>query len=323
MVPHQAVQEYETVGDCVAARAVQTPIQDRVRLPFPENVPRTRDLPSALHQRLHRQIHSRAPLIRPRLIHYWCFNLCDVSAFQPSVGGVFGVRIQICADGVSGFTIYLATPDGGKKEPDKKKETPKTPEASREMIDVPRGLRGRKLNDLFTHYTGIAGQVPDKVPGDFPTQQLPKLWELKKQKYGETPVVSLARQQLVGGYDQKNAQKMNWQQYRDSGQASIDSLRKSLDWNAVGKHFGLGGVDLKLLREFEAQINGSALLSYALTELMPGVDGPLNRDMLDFLLRVGGREYVERLPAVNDAKTSMGSYQFTEYALYDTGDEKR
>jgi hypothetical protein len=51
---------------------------------------------------------------------------------------------------------------------------------------------------------------------------------------------------------------------------------------------------------------------------MPGKwEGVLNREMLDFLLRNGGREFVEYIPAVYDGKTSFGPYQFTEFALYD------
>src|SRR3989344_3994271 len=105
MVPHQAVQEYETPGDRLAARAVQATLQDRVRLPLAQDVPRPRDFTSAINQRLHRQLYSRAPFLRSCLNHYWCFDLCDVSACVTSYGGVFGVRIQKCADGVSGFTI--------------------------------------------------------------------------------------------------------------------------------------------------------------------------------------------------------------------------
>ncbi len=221
---------------------------------------------------------------------------------------------------VGGTALLLSN---GNDNKDEQKELPKTVEHGVEMVNVPSSLRGRKLNDLFTHYTGIAGLVPDKVPADFPTQQLPKLWAEKERRHGETPAVAEARKEFIATYDQKKAEKMGWRGFREHAQLSIDSLRGTLDWQGFGKTFGLTSVDLRLVHELESEINGTSLIAYCLTELMPGTDGRLNRDMLDFLLHAGGHEYVERIPAVNDEKLSFGPYQFTEFALFDTGHERR
>ncbi len=221
------------------------------------------------------------------------------------------------ATAATGGALYL------KERSDRKKKGESEAPEKIEMIDVPVSLRGRMLNDLFTHYTGITGRVPEKVRADFPTVQLPHLWEEKKKRKGETPVVEQTKRALVSSYDQARAEKIGWREFRARGQSSVDTLRHSLDWRAIARHYKLSETDLRFVREFEGQIDGSALMSYALTELMPGTDGVLNREMFDFLLRIGGREYVERIPAVNDDKTSIGPYQFTEYALYDVGAEKR
>ena len=44
---------------------------------------------------------------------------------------------------------------------------------------------------------------------------------------------------------------------------------------------------------------------------------------MDFLLQYAGVEYIEDIPAMYDAKTSFGPYQFTEFALFDCGNQKR
>jgi hypothetical protein len=57
---------------------------------------------------------------------------------------------------------------------------------------------------------------------------------------------------------------------------------------------------------------------------MPGVwDGKFNSQVYDFILRSGGRAYIESIPAVYDHMISYGPYQFTSYALYDDGMNRR
>ncbi|OGG79606.1 hypothetical protein A3A39_02145 [Candidatus Kaiserbacteria bacterium RIFCSPLOWO2_01_FULL_54_13] len=241
--------------------------------------------------------------------------------------GIIGKSTLVAAGAAAGILALRRDESGEKPKTDQRGRGTLTPEDKKlervQMIDVPASLRGRVLNDLFTHYTGIAGLVPDKIRADFPTAQLPHLWEEKKKRYGETAVVEETRRTLIESYDQKRAEKIGWREFRDRGQSSVDVSRRSLDWNGVSNHFNLSDLDLKLLREFERQIDGTALLAYVLTELMPGTDGALNREMLDFLLRVGGREYLESIPSIGDDKTSVGPYQFTEYAVFDTGSERR
>jgi hypothetical protein len=60
-----------------------------------------------------------------------------------------------------------------------------------------------------------------------------------------------------------------------------------------------------------------------MAELLPSNNGELNRDYLDFLLRHGGRRYLESLPALHDDITSFGPVQFTQYAVYDVPGERR
>lgn len=187
-------------------------------------------------------------------------------------------------------------------------------------VEVPKLLIGRKINDLFTLYTGVRGSMPEKINANFPTVQLPKLWEVKSKRFKETEAVRETKENLIKTYSQNKSEKMGWKDYRVRAQTSINSIRDALDWSAVGKEFGIKEDGLPLLRALEGQIAGSHLLAYCLTELMPSTDGAFNREILEFLLRQGGRDYVERIPAIHDPKVSFGPYQFTEYALKDFGD---
>ena len=80
---------------------------------------------------------------------------------------------------------------------------------------------------------------------------------------------------------------------------------------------------MRVLKKVCSAVNAQDLLAYSLTELMPSADGKLNVNVLEFLLKNAGREYIESIPAIYDAKTSFGPYQFTEFALFDHKGQKR
>ncbi|MBQ5945256.1 hypothetical protein IJL65_02410 [bacterium] len=55
-----------------------------------------------------------------------------------------------------------------------------------------------------------------------------------------------------------------------------------------------------------------------MTELCENKEnGEFNKQIFDLLLQNSGVNYLSKVPAIYDNKTSYGLYQFTEYALHD------
>ena len=79
-----------------------------------------------------------------------------------------------------------------------------------------------------------------------------------------------------------------------------------------------------LFNAIRKDINWESIVAYAMTELCENKkDWETNKQLFDLLLRNAGTNYLSKVPAVYDCKTSYWLYQFTEYALYDRNWEKR
>lgn len=188
-------------------------------------------------------------------------------------------------------------------------------------------LEGKKLSNLYCLYLGQSeGIFPKNVSVNW-RSQLKVLWDMKLKKAKSRPVVKTASEMVVSQYPLQPTQ-LTFRQYKKIADEQANLLQRSIDWESIGrlKMVNQGQVNerkLELLKKISSKIGGRELLAYALTELMPGDDGEFNKNFLHFLLRNGGREYVEGIPAVYDEKTSFGPFQFTEYALYDANGEKR
>jgi hypothetical protein len=178
-------------------------------------------------------------------------------------------------------------------------------------------LKGRKLGGLFADYTGITGEVPEKIKVDF-NGHLLRLWQKKEKAAPDNKVVKETGTQLVKEYVKGPRTLITAEQYVALINSEVEAAQAALDWEQVGKLKNLSEDQLALVKKISLSIEGTDILAYSLTELMPGRDGTLNLLVLDFLLQNAGSEYIERLPALYDTKTSFGPFQFTEYALYDT-----
>lgn len=183
-------------------------------------------------------------------------------------------------------------------------------------------LAGRNLNDLYTEYTGIKGTVPETVNIDFESR-LDYLWLRKKRRSGHNPVVVETGNQLVKEYKSKIPTLLDISSYIKEINGSIDVVKQTLDWKTYAEIKNFAPKQTALVQKLVSGFSGKDLAAYALTELMPSKDGQLNRDVLAFLLRTAGKEYIEAIPALYDPKTSFGPYQFTEYALYNAAGVKR
>ena len=71
-------------------------------------------------------------------------------------------------------------------------------------------------------------------------------------------------------------------------------------------------------------INWESIVAYAMTELCENKEnGEFNKQLFDILLKNSWVNYLSNIPAIYDGKTSYWLYQFTEFALYNHGWEKR
>jgi hypothetical protein len=185
-----------------------------------------------------------------------------------------------------------------------------------------RSLAGKKLGDLFAVYTGISGEVPEEVYINF-SRNLDAMWARKRKVARENLSVKLVGSELAREYRNKNAYNMTIGDYERHLNAVVVAMRKDINWEKVAVIEGLDRREVNLVRKIVGSLNGRDLVAYSLTELMPGSDGDLNVAVFDFLLRNGGRRYVESIPAMFDRKVSFGPYQFTEYAWYENKGERR
>lgn len=182
-------------------------------------------------------------------------------------------------------------------------------------------LEGYSLNGLYSHYTGISGKVPKQVDVDF-NKQLKGLWE-RKIKTSNNSVVKETFEKRVKKYFSGKPTTMTLDNYVGEADISIKEINNNIDWNKVGKLKGLSKSRLDLVKAISSSLNGRDLISYALTEIMPGKShGKLNKGVFDFLLRNAGREYIELMPALYDKMTSFGPYQFTSYAVFDANGKR-
>lgn len=183
-------------------------------------------------------------------------------------------------------------------------------------------LAGRNLTSLFSDYTGIHGYAPSQVQVDY-CHNLRLLWDRKIDRSGRNPVVKKTGAEVVAKYCGTTPGRLSLKQYRSEvGQVVSDSLTR-IDWPMVGRIEGLSPRKLTLVRNIAGSLTGDDFLAYAATELMPSDDGNLNLLVFDFLTKSAGRGYVESIPAVFDPYTSFGPYQFTQFAWFHVGKERR
>lgn len=182
-------------------------------------------------------------------------------------------------------------------------------------------IEGKKIDGMFSLYTGISGTAPKNINVDF-RAQLEKMWSAKLKLTDDNTTKEVYNTQ-VNSYKEKNAKwtRMTFTTYLTSIGNSIKAVKNNINWQIAADKKDLNQSETKLLRDISSLINERDLIAYGMTELMPGNNGDINIGVTDFLLRNAGREYIELIPALGDALPSYGLYQFTPYALFD--DEKK
>jgi hypothetical protein len=188
-------------------------------------------------------------------------------------------------------------------------------------------LAGRNLGDLYALYTGISGRVPQKVSGIDFSVQLEKMFARKvswmRRHKKSNPVVQQYHDERFPVYASNKPTLMTLDTYLDIVGRSMDDVKQNIDCNKIGELYKLSKEKTDLVCAMGMSLTKNDVVAYGLTELMPAADGELNKAVLDHMLRNGGQEYVDNIPAQSDAKTSFGLYQFTEFALYNANGEVR
>jgi hypothetical protein len=179
----------------------------------------------------------------------------------------------------------------------------------------------RRLGDLYAKYLGVpSGQIIEKTITTSFVENLDAMWQVKIQR-SRSSVVKKTGGELVDEYS-LGAASYSFANYSSQLDDVITDVRKSINWDKVSTLAHLTKKETNLVRQITESFDGKDMVSYAMTELFPSNDGELNVEVMDFLLRNAGKEYIESIPAMYDRKTSFGPYQFTEYALYSNAETK-
>lgn len=198
------------------------------------------------------------------------------------------------------------------------------PAASSGVVSYATGrLAGSTAGDLYAAYLGYPGtKIPATLSIDW-NAQLDSLWDRKLRRRGVTPVARQAGAALVAEYATQDPGRISLESYQEIAGNQAKAICAELDWDEVGRTYRLSEREAALLQRVSCNMGGRVILAYTMAELLPSTNGELNRDYLDFLLRHGGRRYLESLPALHDDITSFGPVQFTQYAVYDVPGERR
>lgn len=183
-------------------------------------------------------------------------------------------------------------------------------------------LAGKTFRDLYIWYTGVEGKVPPEVTIDFP-KQLGLMWRRKFVRSNKNAVVVQTGKKIIHNYIDHEPHVLTAKEYQEQIQKVLTETFNNMDWEKLGSIKHLSHDKLELVKNICHSVNAKHLMAYCLTELMPSTDGLFNVEVLNFLLKSAGKEYIESIPAMFDKKVSFGPYQFTEFALYDSNGEKR
>jgi hypothetical protein len=172
---------------------------------------------------------------------------------------------------------------------------------------------------LYGHQAAYVGSnsISDGYDADFKSI-LEKRWDIKLSEYGSNSDIDNLLKNQVDLYTENNSTKMNITDYMKTIDDSLDLIMNNLDWESLGNMKRLNSDELETLKNVYDSIDSKAIMSFYLTELMPGFDGEnsselytQNIDVFDYLLQNAGREFVELLPAEYDKFCSYGPGQHT------------
>ena len=174
-------------------------------------------------------------------------------------------------------------------------------------------LAGRTLGDLYAAYIG-ARLIPPKVTVD-PGRQLDSLWLVKLSCHkNAAPVVSKLHRELLTSYRKKRS-ALTLGEFIELADRQVKSVQGDLDWRKFSSIYRLTPAEEVLVARLAARLSGRDFVAYGMTEVMPSANGVLNLQVLEFLVRNFGPEFVFGIPAIHDRYASFGLFQFTSFAV--------
>ncbi|MFB6182055.1 MAG: hypothetical protein ABEJ24_04115 [Candidatus Magasanikbacteria bacterium] len=186
-----------------------------------------------------------------------------------------------------------------------------------EVAEVSCGvLDGEDLYGLYADWVGFNGTCIEKVEVNF-ADRLQDMWNKKKGN----PVAEKTGKKLVREYRQQwFVQTTSIGGYIELVDDVVDET--AVNWEKLASEYSLNPSEKRLVMKIGENVHGVDMVAYSMTELLPeapesGKDWKFNMHVFDWILKNGGLEYLRRMPAIYDSKTSFGPYQFTEYALHD------
>lgn len=212
---------------------------------------------------------------------------------------------------------------------------PKTSETNKEFLTVRQGLCAILERHEQSGVGGVVAKYFGLAPGAYPPERwqpdfskaLASLWEEKAKRFPK-------KEKLIGDQGKKQAtdyrdqymrgahRPMSITQMVDTCARVAQGNMQSIVWDGLCTKNQISSQQDRLYKLCE-RIGGKELTAYSMTELMPSDHGALNVDLYDLLLREAGAHFVIRIPALYDEYLSFGPFQFTQFALFSTEDEKR
>ncbi len=194
-------------------------------------------------------------------------------------------------------------------------------------IQTPANLKWRKINDLYSYYLwykGRSSEIWNTIEFN-PKDIISLLYKKKFKKVADWfDVAQDYYKKVVSKIDFTKSESSNIEEFRIKIRESISDIKANFDRDKFSKdRLWWSTTKLKLFKNLCDNIDDKSLIAYSMTELFPSTDGKLNKEILDFLLRHWWEDFIYSLPAIHDDYASFWPYQFTSFAVYDTGKEKR
>lgn len=175
-----------------------------------------------------------------------------------------------------------------------------------------------------------------------PAESLHNLWSEKIRKYGQSTkdintldtidVKSMSKEDIEkfktrfpidGTYLFVVKPYIDWNENKntmsfDQFITKTNNIIKNLKSDTKDYDGWLTGHKKDLFDAIRNNITWECIVAYAMTELCENKEnGEFNKQLFNILLQNSGVNYLSKIPAIYDWKTSYGLYQFTEYALHD------
>jgi hypothetical protein len=208
------------------------------------------------------------------------------------------------------------------------------PELGPRVYDMGK-LAGKGAGGLTALYLNMkSGSVIEKKETIDFTKGVTNIWDakvnvVKEKKPGWADNTKRAKEVFVKTYEtrQHKNEKLSLRELTDRMDAGIQEVNQSINWENFNtlkftevNFTNLTENDVELVKRLSEKIDGTMLMAYVMTEIMPALkDHKFNVELLEFLSQNAGSLFLICLAAMGDPYLSNGPFQFTSFAVYDVG----